>query len=108
MRVVNKRKYTPAPGERFHYIGRPSVLGNKWSHRADTKAEFVVGSREEAVHVYELWLRKQIDAGDREVLKALEAIQEGDALVCWCSPALCHGDAIMKVLRQLRAESQEK
>ena len=26
MRVVNKRKYTPAPGEQFHYIGRPSVL----------------------------------------------------------------------------------
>jgi hypothetical protein len=108
MHVVNKRKYAPEPGERFHYIGRPSVLGNKWSHRADTKAEFVVSSREEAVRTYELWLRKQIDSGDLEVLKALEVIQEGDALVCWCSPALCHGDAIIKVLRQLRAESQEK
>ena len=107
MRVANKHTYRPESGDRVHYVGRPSPLGNPFSHRRDTLAEKVLPTRDASVHAYELWLRKRIDAGDVEVLKALDAIQEGDVLLCWCTPLSCHGDRIIKVLRELRAEVKE-
>ena len=42
------------------YIGRPSCLGNPFSHLENTKADFKVKDREEAVALYEVWLKEQL------------------------------------------------
>ena len=42
------------------YIGRPSCLGNPFSHLENTKASFKVKDREEAVALYEVWLKEQL------------------------------------------------
>ena len=54
--VHNKYKFK---GEGV-YIGRPSCLGNPFSHLDNTKAIFKVKDRDEAVDFYEVWLREQI------------------------------------------------
>lgn len=67
------------------YIGRPSKWGNPFSHKAGTKAEFQVATREEAVKRYEEYL-----LNSPELLDALPELF-GKVLGCWCAPQLCHG-----------------
>ena len=43
-----------------YYIGRPNVLGNPFTHKENTKAEFVVESRNKAVEEYEKYIRNKI------------------------------------------------
>ena len=93
--VHNKYKFK---GEGV-YIGRPSCLGNPYSHLEKTIAAYKVGDREEAVDLYEVWLREQIRSNPevrQEMLKLYNKWQdEGELnLVCWCSPKRCHGDVI--------------
>lgn len=75
------------------YIGRPSIWGNPFTHLADKKtlAEFVVGSREEAVQAYEAWILTQ-----PQLLAQLGQLK-GKVLACWCSPKACHGDVLAKL-----------
>ena len=81
------------------YIGRPSCLGNPFSHLENTKADFKVKDREEAVDSYEVWLRKQLRE-NLEVRKEMLNLynkwrEDGEPnLICWCSPKRCHGDII--------------
>jgi Domain of unknown function (DUF4326) len=93
--VVNKRSYSPSSHD--YYIGRPSPLGNPFTHKNDTLADHIVPTREIAIASYEKWLRSRIAAGDREVIAAMRALHEDSVLVCWCAPALCHGTIIEKV-----------
>lgn len=90
------------PGE---YIGRPSVLGNPFTHlQTRTLAETVVKSREEAVAFYEMWLRKQLQKKDNPQIKELRRLQKilqekgSLTLICYCSPLKCHGDVLAHIL----------
>ena len=78
------------------YIGRPSKWGNKFSHKKDTQAEFVVSSREEAIAAYRKWITE----GDGMYL--LEDLHElkGQTLGCWCKPLACHGDVLAELADQ--------
>jgi hypothetical protein len=96
MQVVNKRGHVPTPND--IYIGRPSVLGNPYSHLENTLAQFKVANREEAVTKYRVWLKFQISSGNKQVLDELSKIKEDSILVCWCKPLSCHGDIIKEVL----------
>lgn len=86
------------------YIGRPSPLGNPFSHKRDTKADFIVASREEAVKRYRMWLIKKIKEKDKAVIDELKrlkriAMEKGELkLGCWCAPKACHGDVIKEIL----------
>lgn len=82
-----------------HRVCRPTVLGNPWSHRADTAAEHVPGaSREDVIRKFETWL----DALPRDSpqWQAIESIvhdvRKGYkvALECACAPLPCHADVI--------------
>ena len=76
------------------YIGRPSKWGNPFSHKAGTMAEFVVGSREEAIAAYRRW----ITSGDgRYLLQDLHELK-GKTLGCWCRPLSCHGDVLAELV----------
>ena len=55
--IHNKRISDPIDGV---YIGRPSALGNPFSHLKGTLAEYSVNSRDEAVDKYEIWLRNEL------------------------------------------------
>ena len=95
MQVVNKRGHRPTP--KGVYIGRPSPLGNPFSHLPGTLAQYQVATRDDAVSNYERWLVLKIKARDPQVLAALRRIKDDSILVCWCKPASCHGDIIMKL-----------
>lgn len=105
MKVVNKRFHKGSPDD--VYIGRPSALGNPYSHMGDTLASFKVGTRDEAVDKYEAWLRAKLEQGDKEVSAAFSLLKEDSVLTCWCKPAKCHGDVLARIWAERNSMSQE-
>lgn len=106
--VVNKRTHKPTDND--VYIGRPSLLGNPYSHLGYSKHDTIkVATREEAVRLYESWLKKQWD----EYTPAAETMDDmiDDYmksgimhLVCWCAPLACHGDIIKRMMEEIIAK----
>lgn len=85
-KVVNKYK------EKYDvYIGRGSIWGNPFSHLENSKAEFKVYSREEAIAAYEVWIQRQPD-----LLARLHELK-GKTLGCFCKPKSCHGDILARL-----------
>lgn len=102
IRVVNKRTYK-GEGE---YIGRPSPLGNPFSHiKSSRYASIMVSSRREAMARYPDWLESQPE--DSEAKKAFRALVEkyektGElVLICWCAPADCHGHILADMIEEV-------
>lgn len=77
------------------YIGRPSKFGNPFSHKDGTLAKYKVATRDEAVQKYEEWLMQQ-----PELIEAAKKELKGKILGCWCHPASCHGDVLLKIANQ--------
>jgi hypothetical protein len=98
--VLNKHRDVVPPGA--IYIGRPSALGNAFSHLPNTLAQYRVATREEAIEAYRRDLATKIKARNQNVLKALSALSEDSVLVCWCTPLACHGLVIEKAWRYCR------
>lgn len=102
--VVNKKTHKTTKND--FYIGRPSILGNPYTHlKSNTIAKFQVPTREDAIHQYELWLIDKIIHQDpkiiAEIKKIIKLAKEGDVnLVCWCAPKSCHGDVIKKIIEK--------
>lgn len=69
-------------------IARPSKWGNPFQIGRD-------GSREQVIKMYEIHLRHQPD-----LLAALPELA-GKRLGCHCKPEACHGDVLVKLLREL-------
>lgn len=102
--VVNKRTFK---GEHGAYIGRGSVLGNPYTHKQGTKAEYVVGSVEDAVDSYEGYLFSKVASKDKAVCGELNRLykyykEHGELnLICYCKwkgSEPCHGDVIKLLL----------
>jgi hypothetical protein len=108
--VLNKYHYQkkPLPPEAI-LVGRPSPLGNPYSHLEHTTARYKVGTRQEAVDAYKPWLAYDADASEaREMIRALaRRVANGEDLflVCCCAPLACHGDIIrhhiLRLARQI-------
>lgn len=101
--VVNKYKESEGTAV---FIGRPSPLGNPFSH-LDSRSSHVtrVATREEAVSRYAEWLDEKITSKDpvvcREMNNLLRMAREGPLkLLCYCAPKACHGDIIRDRLYQ--------
>lgn len=99
--VVNKRKHKSTPHD--FYCGRPSVLGNPFSHKEGTLAEFVVENREQAIEKHRKYFHEQIDKNKNmqmEIEKMIRHLHEFRQinLVCFCAPASCHADTIKNYL----------
>lgn len=79
------------------YIGRPSKWGNPFTHIRDrqTRAEFIVDSRDEAVKAYEEWVKRQ-----PHLMAALHELK-GKTLGCWCAPQACHGDVLARLAEEI-------
>lgn len=89
--VVNRRT-----AEFDVYIGRGSRWGNPYSHKSGTLAQFVVGSRDEAIAAYRQWLWAEIQA-QRITLEDLAQL-DGKRLGCYCKPLSCHGDVLVQAV----------
>lgn len=83
------------------YIGRGSIFGNPFTHIKDreTKAEFVVATRSEAIENYREWIKTQ-----PTILSALESLR-GKRLGCYCKPKSCHGDILIEMLNEKQYHS---
>ena len=112
--VVNKRTFK---GEHGVFIGRGSPLGNRWSHKEGTKAEYVIGSVQEAFDEYEAWLFRMIANKDKPVCDELNKLYKYHKtnnelnLICYCKwkgDELCHGDVIKKVLEEAIQSKQQQ
>lgn len=76
------------------YIGRPSKFGNPYSHKPGA-APWPVETREDAVRLYEEWIRSQ-----PELMEAAKKELKGKVLGCWCKPLVCHGDILLKIANE--------
>ena len=59
-------------------MGNPFVIGKD-------------GSRDDVIAKYETWL-----LGSGKLVDQLAALA-GKDLVCWCAPARCHGDVLVRL-----------
>lgn len=77
------------------YIGRGSLLGNPFPIN-----ESIGETRAVVIEKYRKWLWKEIQKGNinTEYLKSLD----GKRLGCFCAPAPCHGDVIIKAIEWLK------
>ncbi len=109
IQVVNKRSYT-GPGE---YIARPSVFGNRYSHRPSKYLDTIqVRTREEAIECWEKWFDEQPDDSDVKVAFRMLVEQyrkEGElVLICWCAPANCHGHILARKIHEAAGDQDER
>jgi len=90
-------------GDNGYYIGRPSILRNRFVIGSD-------GTREEVIAKFRSWLWAEMQKGDvifNEMLKLMNMAVEGDlVLTCWCKPKACHGDVIRNALNYLIHETE--
>lgn len=78
------------------YIGRPSPFGNPFSHMKEKVAQgFLVETREQAVEVFEAWVKGQPD-----LIKKIKIELKGKELVCFCKPLKCHGDVLLQIANE--------
>lgn len=103
--VYNRTKETHE-GPNNYYIGRPSILGNPYSHiKGETLASFVVKTREEAIDQYNHYFDVMYN-GNIQFKKMIDEIYEKYKngidvyLECYCSPLRCHGDIIKEKLQK--------
>jgi len=94
LNVKNKRTHVPEAGKVDVYCGRGSVLGNPFSHKEGTKAQFVVESRDEAVEAYRTYFKKQMETNTaflNEMRRIYRIAKKQEVnLVCYCAPLNCH------------------
>jgi hypothetical protein len=76
------------------FIGRGSIWGNPYSHLRDSKAKFVVQTREEAIEKYRQYIMNK-----PELLKRLWELK-GKVLGCYCKPLSCHGDILVELINE--------
>jgi hypothetical protein len=77
------------------YVGRPSIYGNPYSHKENTRAQFKVATREEAIEKYETWIR-----GKPSLLRLVKQELRGKVLGCWCVPDPCHGHVLARIAEE--------
>ena len=84
------------------YIGRnmnfyvKGALPSKWANPFSSKKY----TRSESLRLYEKYIRES------ELYDQLEEL-EGKILGCWCAPLSCHGDVLVKLLKEKSQESLE-
>lgn len=94
--------------EKNEYIGRKGVVfiegerypkeESKWANPYKLKEGY---TREEAIKEYERYIREKIE---REGLEEELMKLEGKKLGCWCKPEACHGDVLVKIIKEMKAK----
>ncbi|MFB9991576.1 DUF4326 domain-containing protein [Deinococcus oregonensis] len=93
----------------------PIYVGRRTTYRSEFGADFSLlgnpyttkhGTREEVIALYRQWLPARLkgDTPQSRVMQALvQRVKTGErlALICWCAPLACHGDAIKAEVERL-------
>lgn len=95
IRVINVYKEEP-PIDNYIYIGRSSKWGNPFSHKDGTLAKYKVENREKAVDKYKDW----IENGEGKFLLNDLFELRGKTLGCFCKPSKCHGDILLRLVKE--------
>ena len=83
------------------YCGRGSIWGNPFTHmKGKTQAQFIVGSRDEAVDRYREWIKTQ-----PQLLEKLPELRN-KVLSCYCWPNSCHCDILVEMLEEMFPEDK--
>lgn len=90
-------------------IMRPGPWGNPYSSDINSRAEHLVESTEEAIRLYDQWMRFRlftapdtpIDHPDHDLKDRILAL-DGLRLGCVCAPNPCHGDVLRKLVKELK------
>ena len=88
LKVLNKRR-DQIPFDAV-YVGRPSRWGNPFVIGRD-------GTREDVLRKYEEFLTSQPG-----LIRAIRRELRGKDLVCWCAPAACHADILLRIANEDR------
>lgn len=93
------------------YIGRANVVfidGARFPHETSIWANpFKIGkdgNRDQVIDKYEKYMKEFLQ--DRELRKNLMELK-GKVLGCWCSPARCHGDVLLKLIPEFDYDSDD-
>ena len=88
-------------------IYRGTVLGNPYTHirNRETKAIYVVKTRDEAINAYDHYFDIMYGSNlqfTKAIDEIYEAYKQGEDvfLECYCHPERCHGDIIAKKLQK--------
>lgn len=101
MIILINKKFYKGPCE---YIGRPSKLGNPFSHKEGTLAKYKTKDHDDTIESHRRWLYEQINIGNETIINELVRLRaiadEKDLyLGCWCVPFnTCHGEVIKEIL----------
>ncbi len=91
--------------EELVYIGRAMPRqGLKASPWANPYRIGVDGDRAQVIALYRANLEGRL-SGDRELVDELAELS-GKVLMCWCSPAPCHGDVLAELADQIAAQKR--
>jgi hypothetical protein len=74
------------------YIGRPSKWGNPFPLNRNE-------SREDCLNKFEQYLKTK-----PELIEAAKRELAGKDLVCFCAPALCHGDVWLRIANEVTTD----
>lgn len=74
------------------YIGRPSKWGNPFTVEKHGRAK--------AIKKYESYIRAKL-AKNKKLQDELLSM-DGKKLGCFCKPKACHGDVLVKIIKQLK------
>jgi len=85
------------------YVGRGSPLGNPYTSRKNSKANFQVPDKETAISKYKEYLLEEISKENVKILKEIHKIEnkirKGNVnLICYCYPKKCHAEVIREVI----------
>ena len=87
---------------KIQYIGRPSFLGNPFSHLDETLAKYKCSSRNESILKFEEYFYSLPEFSKPKIFcKSLKEFGTNLSLQCWCCPLDCHGRIILKYISTL-------
>lgn len=93
-------------------VGRPSPLGNPFSHKDKSIAKYKVKTVEEAIAKYKEWIldnmcNEEISA---ELIRLADIAEKGDLILgCWCVPFHeCHAETIKQLIELILEERENE
>ena len=99
MRIVNVKTYGGIAKAReagVVYCGRPTCVGNPYTHLNGVKNTVKVATRQEAIRKYKQWLWDKICRRDPAIIGFLNSLTENSILGCWCVPEPCHCEVLIQ------------
>lgn len=108
IQIINLYKATKEEVEDSYYVGRNDDYYAERYHFAYSipalANPYIVGKhgqRGECVELYRKFLAREIKGNNRQIIDALLQIPDDAKLACFCAPAKCHAEIIVRARQWL-------